>query len=217
MTKMMTLTALAAAVAAGCAGSDGQPYVPDSPPSETYTVTVWVQDHPALRHNTAILGCDIWYPEGIRCDITADERNADVRVYAHDAPCMVRDDGTFTLATAFGDHSIVFETSCFGRDPDGGIETHAYRTVMGHEIGHQLGIWAHVPETCDEPHLTHPTGGPLCGQALMNPMYDANISFMTALDHLAFELRDRDASVLPGRRPAASAGAEPVCVFFGRM
>lgn len=218
MTRTSRMMAIFAAAVAGCAGQiDGQPYVPDGPPSEMHTVTLWIQDHPALRHNTAVLGCDIWYPEGIRCAITADERSADVRVYAHDVPCMARDDGTFTLATAFGDHTIVFETQCFGRDADGGIDAHAYRTVMGHEVGHQLGIWAHVPETCAEPHATHPTGGPLCGQALMNAFYDGNISFMTAMDHLAFEMRDRDASVLPGRKPGSSMSAEPICVFSGRL
>nr|ALV85548.1 hypothetical protein [uncultured bacterium pA1] len=212
MTKSMMFV-LAAAVASGCSGT-AEPYAPDGQPSETHTVTVWVQDHPALRHNTAVLGCDIWYPEGIRCDITADEGSADVRVYAHDAPCAVRADGTFTLATAFGDRSIVFETSCFGRDADGGIDAHAYRTVMGHEIGHQFGIWSHVPRSCDEPHVTHPTGGPVCGQALMNPMYDANISFETAIDHLAFDMRDRDSSVLEDGRPGISGG-DPLCVFTG--
>lgn len=214
MTKI-TLFLMAAAAAAGCAGG-AQPYVADGPPSEIRTVTVWIHDHPALRHNTAVLGCDIWYPEGIRCDITADEGAADVRVYAHDSPCMPRADGTFTLATAFGDHTIVFETSCFGRDADGGIEAHAFRIVMGHEIGHQLGIWAHVPETCDEAHVTHPTGGPVCGQALMNAFYDTNVSFETAMDHLAFEMRDRDSSVLEDGRPGIS-GSEPVCVFTGSL
>ena len=129
---------------------------------------------------------------------------------------MPRDDGTYTLATAFGDHTVVFETQCMAMRPDGTAEPNMFRTVMGHEMGHQLGVWAHVPEGCDEPHVTHPTGGPLCGQALMNPMFDSNISFMTALDHLAFEMRDRDASVLPGGRPGISGGT-PLCVFTGRL
>ena len=191
MARLGSFLALFAVAFAGCAGQiDGSPYVPDEPPSEMQTVVVWVQDHPRLLHNVSVLGCDIWYPEGIRCSITADERYADVRVYAHDTPCMPRSDGT--------------------------AEPNMFRTVMGHEIGHQLGVWAHVPESCSEAHVTHPTGGPLCGQALMNPMYDSNISFMTALDHLAFEMRDRDASVLEGGRPGISGG-DPICVFTGSL
>lgn len=217
MTRLGRLMAFLAAATAGCAGQiDGEPYVPEDPPSEMQTVRVWVQDSPGLLHNASVLGCDIWYPEGIRCDITADQRHADVRIYAHDTPCMVRSDGTFTLATAFGDHTIVVESQCMGHQADGTLDPAMFRTVLGHEIGHQLGIWAHVPETCGEPHVTHPTGGPVCGQALMNPMYDANISFMTAMDHLAFEMRDRDASVLEGGSTGISGG-DPICVFTGSL
>lgn len=213
------MAVFAAAALCGCAGEiDGPPgsWSPAGPSDDgTITVSVWVQDHPLLRHNAATDGCDLWYPEGIRCDLVADEKDADVRIYAYDGECTKNPNGTYTLATAYPDRSVVVRTKCFGPTPEGAINDFAFMTVMGHEVGHQLGIWLHVPEKCAEPHLTHPTGGPLCGQALMNPLYDPNVSFMTAYDHLAFEMRDRDLSVIAGGEPAASGGA-PTCEYVRR-
>ncbi len=215
MAKMMAV--IIASALCGCASDAGDAgsWSPAPPADDgTRAVKVWVQDHPLLRHNAAAEGCDLWYPEGIRCDLDADERDADVRVYAYDGPCTKNADGTYTLAMASPDRNVVVWTQCFRPTPDAKIDDDAFRTVMGHEIGHQLGVWLHVPETCAEPHLTHPSGGPVCGQALMNPIYDPNVSFITGQDHLAFEMRDRDLSVLADK--SAASGGAPTCKYVRR-
>jgi hypothetical protein len=199
----------------GCGSDpDPDPTWPDAPVDDSgiSAVNVWVQEHPDLLHNAASAGCDLWYAEGVRCDIVADPLKAQVLVYADDLGCPVNPDGTVTLATAYPNRVIVFQTKCLVRGADGRVDPAEFTTVMGHEVGHQIGIWGHVPETCAEPHLTHPTGGPLCGQALMNPNIESGIRFMTAQDHLAFTMRDRDVSILPDDSPAPAVTG-PECTF----
>lgn len=214
MTK--AIAALAAALC-GCspAADDApRPWVPIEPLGEGMSeVVVWVQDHPFLKRGTVSDGCVVWHPEGVRCRIADDEASADVRVFADDGACVKNDDGSYTLATAYPDRVIVVRMRCFRTAFGGGVDERKLATVMGHEIGHELGVWEHVPKTCDGPHLTHPSDGPVCGRALMNPMYDKEVSFMTVHDHLAFEMRAGGVS-LAGGTVAASGGA-PTCEYVG--
>jgi hypothetical protein len=82
----------------------------------------------------------------------------------------------------------------FGGTP---IADDALWPVVSHEIGHELGIWTHVPTDCDDPETrTHPELGPVCGPALMNPMVHRGLRGITVLDHAAYDLRDEDHSIL---------------------
>jgi hypothetical protein len=58
-----------------------------------------------------------------------------------------------------------------------------FQAVMGHEVGHELGIWEHVPPDCKK-------GVTICGRALMNPTYDPDVDYITPIDALAFDARN---------------------------
>lgn len=50
----------------------------------------------------------------------------------------------------------------------------------------------------------------------MNGEKRYDVPFETAIDHLAFEMRDRDSSVLEDGRPGISGG-DPIRVFTGSI
>lgn len=199
-------------VLAGCAGeiSDPEPYEPDDPPARITFVPVWVQDHRDLNPDDVEVGCDMWVPLGMSCVVT-DDPTAPIRVLASDRPCIATTMGTVTLATAFGDGTIVFENHCLRRDLVGRVDRQMFMTIMGHEFGHELGIWGHVPRDCAEPHLEHPRSGPVCGPAIMNPFHDSSINVLTVPDALAFDLRMSPAPAFPPY--LTDRGEEAICVL----
>ncbi len=175
-----------------------------------YYVHVWVE--PGLSSDDADAGCEIWSEEGVACVIVHDREYADVAVEADRRPCVPHDDGLRTLAEAYQGGRIVFYTRCF---MDGGsFDRGQFRTVMGHEIGHEIGIWEHVPLECGDGALRHPDGHRICGRAIMNPLYDKDVSFMTPVDSLAFDVRDPAISVLVADK--APPPDRPDCVYRSR-
>jgi hypothetical protein len=189
----------AAFLAISCGGDCPSDDRYDGDPGGNRVVRLWVDADPGLDGPIMREGCDLWSDLGVTCTLVEDEDGAQVRVYADPAPCEPGDDGRTTLARAFGDGSIVFYVECFvSRDLLGRerVDWDAVRGVMGHEFGHVAGIWRHVPRSCEEDVLWHPDGGPVCGRALMNATYDPAVDYVTNVDALAFDLRDRKNSVL---------------------
>ena len=149
---------------------------------------------------------------------------ADIRIYAEDDVCVVKDDnGTpddpkddrmaTTLAWAYSGGDIKMMMRCLTQK-DGVYDAHQFAAVVTHEVGHQLGIWEHVPylPKCEDAK-THPTGAKVCGKAVMNPYYDEDVDYVTDVDALAFDMRDPKYSVLVSDVPPKDL---PDCIFRAR-
>lgn len=170
-------------------------------------VRVWIQDSPDLPPNTIIAGCNYWNPMKIRCEQTSNRDVANVRIIATPKKCEDVN-GHAALAWAHPDKpEIEFDTDCFKRFFLG-LDTGMMERVAAHEIGHELGIWDHIPNSCDpkdlgKEHLTgrelkikiHPRGLPICGKAVMNPV-ESGLKYLTIPDSLAFDLRDPDIRIV---------------------
>lgn len=187
-----------------------EPYAAD--PSEFLTVDLWVEDDPDLPAIDAKEGCELWLPKGVQCRLVPNELLGKVRVYAAHEPCReAPEGGGYVLATAESNGRVRVFVEClrelFEPDGDGGANRQVLRLIVGHEVGHETGMWWHVPEDCAEAERSHPEGGPLCGEALMNPSIDPNTCFVTRADAYAFDLRDPSAS------PIGYALEAPDCVL----
>lgn len=198
------------AILAAC-GDDIPSYdLYDAEPESFQTILVWVDPHPDVPPELAREACESWRPEGVLCALAASSEEADVRIHAFNGPCEENDDGTYPLGYAVGGGDITLIIEClrrFGGEP---IAESALWPTISHEVGHQLGIWTHVPADCEDPGvLDHPEVGPVCGTALMNPMVHRGLVGITLIDHYAYELRDENGSIL---RMAPAEG----CTFFAR-
>jgi len=208
----LSLLAAAAAMLGSCAAAVR--YARIDPPA--YALTVWLADDPLLDPVDALRGCMEWRAKGVVCRLTMDPARADVRVTVDDGPCVEDDKGLHTLALAYHGGSVVFNKKCFAVGSDYGRKM--FRTVMTHEIGHEAGIWEHVPPKCDAKAARH-DGRPICGRAVMNPLCDPDVNFVTVPDALAFDARGgadnalRPLDVADGR-PAADD--RPICVYHGK-
>jgi hypothetical protein len=188
---------LLAAAALGACGDDAFDLY-ESEPASFQTVTVWVDPHPDVPAETARQACEAWYPEGVMCELAPSSEEALIRIHAFTGPCMELEmEDTYPLGHASVGGDITLEIECmrkFGGTP---IAERVLWPVIAHEVGHELGIWTHVPTDCGDPEvMEHPEGGPVCGQALMNPMIHYGLKGILIEDHYAFELRDEDFSVL---------------------
>ena len=177
-----------------------------------FLVRVWVE--PGLSADDARAGCEIWREKGVACRMVDEPEDADIRVSADPRPCVANEDGRRTLAEAWQGGRVVFYTACFASE--GGFDRHQFRAVMGHEVGHEIGIWEHVPPECDDHALRHPGGARVCGRALMIPLYDKDVSFMTPVDGLAFDVRDPMISVLIDVADKVPEPEGPSCVYRTR-
>lgn len=177
-----------------------------------FLVHVWVEA--GLSADDARAGCEIWREKGVACVMVDDPDRADIRVFADARPCVPNDDGKRTLAEAWQGGRVVFYTSCF-RDGDD-VDRHQFRAVMGHEVGHEIGVWEHVPLECGASAPRHPSGAAICGRAIMNPLYDRDVSFMTPVDSLAFDVRDTGISVLIEVADKVPEPEGPGCVYLTR-
>lgn len=159
-----------------------------------YSLTVWLEKDPLLERDDALKGCNEWRSKGVVCRLTEREDEADVRVSTADGECLTDEDGYRTLAIAYRDGRIVFNSRCFRKS--GGYDRHMFRSVMTHELGHEIGIWQHIPKDCAKDTPRHSNGQPVCGIAVMNKTYDDDVWFVTVIDAMAFDLRDQEQSSL---------------------
>ena len=209
------ILAFAAWAATSCGGSQkGPPRHRIDPKAPSYDVSVWIEDDPRLPKELMLRGCGLWNVMRVTCHETADKALADVRVYADDGECVVKtpDDGKThtTLAWAYSGGDIKMMMRCLTHT--GSLyDAKQLARVMGHEAGHQVGIWDHVPypPTCEDAK-THPSGRKVCGPALMNPYDNEKIDYVTDIDALAFDVRDPLHSVLLEDVPSKDL---PDCVY----
>jgi hypothetical protein len=191
---------------------------------EPVTISVWVDQHAGLPLDLTLAGCNLWNEEDIRCVAAPNPLEADVVVVVDAHPCSPDKDGKVILAHADSASVIGVVVDCFygpqGSQAD--MDHDEYRLVLGHEIGHELGIWEHVPLKCDgkdKPDGKNPApkkmpdGTAVCGQALMNPTYDPDVKALTPMDHLAFQLRNHDYNVLPGSDKKSMPASASACTF----
>lgn len=207
--------AIGAVLAASfCACAGPVRYVRLDPPA--YSLSLWIEDHHALLDPAdALQGCSEWAAKGVICRLATDRNSADVVIRLSDEACVADKEGYRALARAFrADGHIEFIADCFRRSD--GYDRPMFRGVITHEIGHVIGIWRHVPEKCDS---GAPEGSPdrdVCGIAVMNPVYDNDVTFITVIDGLAFDARSTDNSALvPLSQEAAgpAAGTVPTCTY----
>lgn len=190
-----------------------------------FVLHLWINDDPALSKEDALKGCEEWLPKGVRCALTDSMADADVRVKADMSVCVPDKEGKRILAWAYKGGDVTFMMQCF-KQSDGTYDMHEFRAVMTHEIGHELGVWEHIPEDCDDKDakpITHlATGKKICGKAVMNPYYHKEIWFVTDLDSMAFDMRDLEYSVIvpttssaPTVQPRKTADG-PDCSYYAK-
>lgn len=218
MRKAHIVCAAAGALFLASCGGDDQPDAPDgAPPTEDFLVRVWAQDHADLPKDQLVRGCQLWAPVGVSCVLASDEIGGTVRVHADASPCSKGSDGRVILAWAEPGGKITVRVKCLSRDLFGNLDHFQLRWVMGHEAGHEFGIWEHVPDSCDGQPPIHPDGREICGDALMNATFDRSISAISEPDRMAFDVRRKDVSVLikkdGGQQPLVSAGGPVICIL----
>lgn len=158
-------------------------------------LSIWVDDDEYLPPYDILAGCDIWEDTGLKC-VIVDRDDADVKIYANEKECVPNEDGSRTCARAFSGGAIISYTKCMQKD-DGTLNVKLFRKLMGHEIGHLIGIWDHVPRNCDKPKVKHHDDGPaICGSALMNARIGKGIDGITGTDWLAYDMRDTEHSFI---------------------
>jgi hypothetical protein len=197
---------------AACHGDDGLPPAPANcsngqQASAFKTVRIWVQDDPDLGTTEASAGLDLWKEKCLKGEIVRAEFEADVRFTASHIACVRNDkSGGFTLATSIPGGKIVMFVEClrdlFKRDSDGHISRLILKLVMAHELGHEAGMWFHVPKLCDETEAKSDFEKDLvrmgvCGRAIMNSFINQDQTHITGFDSEAYDLRDADSSTFP--------------------
>jgi hypothetical protein len=183
-----------------------------------YTVRIWIQPDSRIPRAAVMDGCNKWNSERITCLEVDSPKMAKIRVYADDKPCVTKDPRNHDdltlhtyLAWAYAGGDVKMMMKCMPHD-DRTYETREFGAVITHEVGHQLGIWEHVPDSCnDEKVKLHSGDGrKICGTAVMNPHYQSGIDYVTENDAMAFDERDTDTSVLVGDLPKKES---PGCLY----
>lgn len=199
---ILTLAAWAASISCGGQQRPGEHHPGDD--AAAYTLRVWIQSDPRLPRDAVLNGCAKWRAKRVTCLEVGKPELAKIRVYADDDACRVadpKDSGIWHtyLAWAFRGGNIKMMMGCM---PHVGAvyDAHAFSAVVTHEVGHQLGIWDHVPEDCKDTEVkTHAKDGrKICGQAVMNPYYRKSVDYVTDIDAMAFDEREVNYSVLVG-------------------
>lgn len=187
-----------------------------SPPEKTYRLMVWVEDDPRMPADVVLEGCGPWKAMGVTCERTSDKSRAAVRVYSDEGECQRWDDKAkrhrTTLAWAFHGGDIKMMMKCLTLE-NGVVQSRQLAGVVTHEIGHQVGVWDHVPYACEGAKTHADSGKPICGIAVMNPYFDPKLLGLTEIDAMAFDERDVLYSVLVSH-PDPSDPASPDCVYF---
>lgn len=192
------------APSADTCGAGLEPY--DGPANAPTTVKIWVQPDSDLDTDAAQEGCELWMPKGLSCDVIATESGAAARIYASHDACVEAEDGGYVLAVAWEGGNILVYAECvrklFIAEEADGINRQALKLILGHEIGHQTGMWWHVPATCEDAAAADDFEKGLvrmgvCGPSLMNARIDTDVCFMSDLDAAAYDLRDPTHSTFP--------------------
>lgn len=176
---------------------------------------VWIEEDARMPKEDVMRGCREWRMKNVLCIEVDDKDDADIRVTADDGDCVEKDEHTGAvtrtiLAWAFPNGDVTMMAKCLEKTPEGRFQAHQLAGVATHEVGHELGIWDHVPETCDDKKVAvHAgTGRKICGPAVMNPAYDRNVVVVTVVDGLAYEAAD------PSRAPeTGNAERSAVCAY----
>ena len=185
-------------VLAACADNDPGTYEDAAPPDRT--AHIWVDADDAIPPDTVLEACEAWRSEGVLCEFAEDPSEADIHFIVDDSPCVGDETGFYPLGRSSPGGDVLLFTAClhqFGGDP---IDRDLLFPVVAHEVGHELGLWFHVPEDCDvlpedaNSQVLFYFG--ICGKALMNPITHRGLLGITDLDHAAFGFRDEDNSVL---------------------
>lgn len=215
------LLVLAAWAASSCGGSQRPRKHKPGPADVSYTISVWIEADPRMPKDVVLKGCAEWKAKRVTCVETASRELAQVRVYADDGECVVKDDNDTpddpkddrmrtTLAWAYWGGDIKMMMRCLTHEGPA-YDAHQFAAVVTHEVGHQLGVWSHVPypPKCEEAK-THPSGKAVCGTAVMNPYYNKEVDYVTEIDALAFDVRDPKYSILVSDVPHKD---HPDCVY----
>ncbi len=181
----------------------------DSPPARYVNahhgsqavVAIWLDPKAGLPPEDTLVGCNYWNEMDVRCVMAKNLVEADVVIMSDDHPCSPNGDGTMDIAYASSYRVISVRVDCFyDTKRVTGFDGDEYRSVIAHEIGHELGIWDHVPLACDKKsEQSGAEGARRCGRAIMNPVYDKKVLYLTQADGVAFDQRDSSHTVLPPR------------------
>lgn len=216
---MLRSTFLIAFLALAACGDNIVPPAPPFPEScpsgddpNDRTVTLWIQDDPDLGAADALAGCDEWQPKCLKCQITDDPKAAAQLAVSHEA-CKPKSDGSYVLAFSVPGGRVTIMMECmrglFSPEPDGSVSHHVLTQVIAHELGHEAGMWWHVPAKCDDAYATNDFEKDLvtmgvCGTAVMNPYLNVGLAAITPIDGEAFDLRDTAHTTFPRFRATES-------------
>lgn len=209
--KYALLTLIAFSFA--CGGKTPKRYKPEVK-IDPIPLMIWVEPTSDLPEEDVLKACEEWGVMGIQCHLVPSQAHADIRVFSDtEDPCARNKKGRRTLARAWRGGKVVFYRKCFG-NLQLTSNNLMFRSIGTHEVGHQLGIWDHVPESCDSKKVKkHSDGKKICGKAVMNPLYSPEVHFVTPVDKRAFDIRDRFIGVVVDE--TSSDSGEPDCVYQG--
>ncbi len=198
--RVLALLALALLPFVACSNVPPPRYVNPQHGKPT-TVTVWLDPRTGLPPQDTLAGCNYWNETDVRCVLTHNVVESDVAIIADDHPCSPNEKGSYDIAFASPARVISVRIDCFyDTSRVAGFDAEEYRSVIAHEVGHEIGIWDHVPHSCEKPEeKAKPPASRLCGDAIMNPSYDPRVSYLTPADAVAFARRDRHYTVVPPR------------------
>jgi hypothetical protein len=155
-----------------------------------------VDDDPWLPKLEVLRGANFWYDTGVQALLVSDPAEADVHVIPNYDECPPGVKGGVTLAWAHADGSIHVYVRCLSK-MGSQVSATKLRTLIAHEMGHQHGVWNHIPNECDGNETVAANGVHVCGKAVMNSSIN-DLQMLSPLDILAFEARDHEVSDIKG-------------------
>jgi hypothetical protein len=211
--RFSVLALIASLYCAACAVRAPPRYV-SSQHAAPKVLAVWLDPKAGLPPDDTLAGCNYWNEMDVRCVLTANVVEADIVIVSDDHPCAPNEKGRSEVAFASPARVISVRLDCYYDTARvEGFDAEQYRSVIAHEVGHEIGIWDHVPLECDDKaEKAKPEAMRRCGQAIMNPVYDPKVSYLTFADAVAFAQRDRGFTVVPRR----SCTDGRICVLYAR-
>lgn len=188
------------------------------PRGQAFTVKIWIQADPRIPRAAVLNGCNKWRTLNVTCVETDDPMDAKIRLRADDGECHVFDKPNapkpdddedqksprehWYLAWAHAGGDIRMMMRCLSHSGDK-YDEHQFMGVAAHEVGHELGIWRHVPRSCSSEKVKKHAEDdkPICGDAVMNEYYHHDTVDLTEVDAMAFDERSFETSALIGDTP----------------